>query len=560
MQIRKIPPAANSRPFPLLIRSILAYSLVLEPEREIVYRDKVRYNYFELNRRVRKLANVFKELGLEGGETIGVMDYDSHRYLESYFAIPMTGNVLHTVNWRLSPAQILYTINHAADSVLLVNADFFPILEKFAGEMPTVRKIIIMTDGQPAGPGGGVSGDAGTSAIGSDNVYEEYETLLAKASDQYEFQDFDEDAVATTFYTTGTVGEPKGVYFTHRQLVLHTMSLASTLGFVAAAACRLTSDDVYMPLTPMFHVHAWGFPFLATLYSLKQIYVGRLEPPMVAQLMAKEKPTISHCVPTILQMVLKCPEAASLDLSGWKVVVGGAALPKSLARAALERGIDIISGYGMSETCPLIATVRIRPEDKNRDIDWQVEARTRTGVPSAFVDLRLMREDGKDANADDKEAGELLLQAPWLTQGYVNDPEKGSALWEGGYLHTGDVATIDGNHILRISDRIKDVIKSGGEWISSIDLENRIGLHGAVAETAVVGMPDVKWGERPYALIVVKPGGDLSVADIKDHIQQYIDNGQISKWAMPEKIEFVGAIPKTSVGKIDKKKIRAGFK
>jgi fatty-acyl-CoA synthase len=306
----------------------------------------------------------------------------------------------------------------------------------------------------------------------------------------------------------------------------------------------------------MFHVHAWGFPFLATQYSMKQVYAGKMDPALIARLYQQEKVTISHCVPTILQMVLKCPEAAQMDLSGWKIIIGGAAFPKALAKAALERGMDVMAGYGMSETCPVVATTIIRREDKDRDLDWQVEARTRTGVPAAFVDLKLITSEGKEAGPDDKEQGEIVLRTPWLTQGYVKEPEKGAVLWEGDYLHTGDVATIDLVHSLKIADRIKDVIKSGGEWISSIDLENLIGLFVGVAETAVVGMADPKWGERPYALVVARPGQSLSVLELKKHIQQYIDSGQISKWAMPEQIELVDAIPKTSVGKIDKKKIR----
>jgi len=548
MKIRKITPAAACQPFPLLIKHLLAYSLILEPEREIVYRDLVRYNYYELNRRVRRLANVLKALGLEGGETVAVMDYDSHRYLESYFAIPMTGNILHTINWRLSPAQILYTINHAEDKVLLVHADFLPVLENFSGQMPSVKVIIVLTDG----PSKGTS--VTTSTL---KIHGEYEALLAGAPDEYAFPDFDEDAVATTFYTTGTTGDPKGVYFSHRQLVLHTMSLAGTLGFVGGAACRMSSNDVYMPLTPMFHVHAWGFPFLATLYSLKQVYAGRMEPPVIAGLIAREHPTFSHCVPTVLQMVLRCPEALDLDLSGWKIIIGGAALPKALAKAALERGMDVIAGYGMSETCPVIATVYIRNADKDKDPDWQVGTRVRTGVPAAFVESKLIMPDGREAAADDRECGEIVLRAPWLTQGYVNDKENGDILWRDGYLHTGDVASIDAAHSLKIMDRVKDVIKSGGEWISSIDLENLIGLHPDILETAVVGMPDPKWGERPYALVVLKQGSTLTVAALREHIGRFIQGGKICKWAMPEQIVFVNTIPKTSVGKIDKKKIRA---
>ncbi|HEY5750290.1 MAG TPA: fatty acid--CoA ligase [Chryseolinea sp.] len=540
MKIKKLPPAANAHAFPLLIKSLLAYSLVLEPEREIVYKDLVRYNYHTFNERVRRLSNVLDGLGLKGGETVAVMDYDSHRYLECYFAIPMTGNVLHTINWRLSPAQILYTINHAEDAVLIVNEEFLPVIEKFAGEMPTVRHIIVTTD-----------------SPSTHTAHPDYESLLNAADVHYDFPDFDEDAVATTFYTTGTTGDPKGVYFTHRQLVLHTLSLAATFGFVDSASVRCRSNDVYMPLTPMFHVHAWGFPYVATMFSMKQVYIGKLSPPVVADLMRREKPTFSHCVPTILQVVLHCPEAKEIDLTGWKVMIGGAALTKGLAKLALERGVDVNVGFGMSETCPVIAVSYMRVTDADMDIESQMTARTRTGVPTIFTDLQIWNEAGMPVAADDKESGEVVVRSPWLTQGYVKDPEKGAALWKNGYLHTGDMATIDANHSLKISDRIKDVIKSGGEWISSINLESLIALHPGVAEVAVVGLPHAKWGERPHALVVLHAEAQVEQADLKAHIQPFIDQGQLCKWAMPEEFVFVTAIPKTSVGKIDKKRIRS---
>lgn len=538
MKIKKLPPAANSHAFPLLIKSLLAYSLVLEPEREIVYKDLVRYNYHTFNERVRRLSNVLAGLGLEGGETVAVMDYDSHRYLECYFAIPMTGNVLHTINWRLSPAQILYTINHAEDTVLIVNEEFLPIVEKFP--MPTVKHIIVTTDGPS-----------------TNTVHPDYESLLNAADTHYDFPDFDEEAVATTFYTTGTTGDPKGVYFSHRQLVLHTLNLAATFGFVEKASVSCRSNDVYMPLTPMFHVHAWGFPYLATMFSMKQIYIGKLSPPMVADIMKREKPTFSHCVPTILQLVLLCPEAKAIDLTGWKVMIGGAALTKGLAKLALERGVDVNVGYGMSETCPVIACSYMRVGDADMEMEQQLTARTRSGIPSIFTDLQIWNEAGVAVASDDKESGEVVVRSPWLTQGYVKDPERGAALWKGGYLHTGDVATIDARRSLKISDRIKDVIKSGGEWISSINLENLIGQHPGVAEVAVVGLPHAKWGERPYALVVLHTEARVEPCDLKDHIRPFIEQGQLSKWAMPEEFVFVATIPKTSVGKIDKKKIRA---
>lgn len=545
MNIRKLPSASKAFKYPLLIKSILAYSTMLEPENEIVYKDLVRYNYFELNIRVRKQANVLKNMGMDGGKTIAVIDYDSHRYLECFFGIPMTGNVLHTINWRLSPAQILYTINHAQDEVIICHADFLPLLSSMAKEMPTVKHIIVCADG------GEFQNEKSLPILG------EYESLLAEASEEYDFEDFDEDAVATTFYTTGTTGNPKGVYFTHRQLVLHTLSVSVTFSAIDGA-CRFNNSDVYMPLTPMFHVHAWGFPYVATMCNTKQVYIGKFEPETVLKCFVKEKVTFSHCVPTILQMFVLHPATQNIDLSKWKVVIGGSALPEALAKSALQRGVDVITGYGMSETCPILSTVYMSPADaQNPDIDFQVKARTRSGTPAMLVDLRLLDESGKVAPYDGETIGEITARTPWLTQGYFNEPEKSEELWNDGWLHTGDVATMNVENSLKITDRIKDVIKSGGEWVSSIELENIIGKHEAVQEVAIVGIPDVKWGERPHAMIVLKEGKTLSKEGVKDFMQTYVDDSTITPWSIPTSIDFAKAIPKTSVGKIDKKVIRA---
>lgn len=545
MNIRKLPSASKAFKFPLLIKSILAYSTMIEPENEIVYRDKVRYNYFELNRRVRKQANVFKKLGLNGGQTIAVLDYDSHRYLECFFGIPMTGNVLHTINWRLSPVQILYTINHAEDVVIICHADFLPLLESLSKDMKTVKSIIVCADG------GEYSKENTLPIVG------EYEELLSQASDEYDFEDFDEDAVATTFYTTGTTGNPKGVYFTHRQLVLHTLSVSVTFSAIDRA-CQFNNSDVYMPLTPMFHVHAWGFPYVATMCNTKQVYTGKFDPEVVLKCFVKEKVTFSHCVPTILQMFVSHPATQNIDLSKWKVVIGGSALPKTLAKAAIQRGVDVITGYGMSETCPILSTVYVSPKDKlNPDIDFQVEARTRSGTPTIFVDLRLIDDNGNTAPKDNQTLGEVTARTPWLTQGYFNEPEKSEELWSDGWLHTGDIAMMNAHNSLKITDRIKDVIKTGGEWVSSIDLENMIGQHEAVMEVAIVGIPDAKWGERPHAMIVLKEGKNMTKEDLKTFMQRYVDDNTITAWTIPSSVEFAVAIPKTSVGKLDKKVIRA---
>ena len=545
MKIRKVPSASKAFKFPLLIKNILAYSTMIEPTNEIVYKDQVRYNYFELNRRVRKQANVFKKLGLNGGQTIAVLDYDSHRYLECFFGIPMTGNVLHTINWRLSPLQILYTINHAEDVLIICHIDFLPLLESLFKDIKTVKSIIVCADGND------YSKETLLPIIG------EYEELLNQESDKYDFEDFDEDAVATTFYTTGTTGNPKGVYFTHRQLVLHTLSVSVTFSAIDRA-CQFNNSDVYMPLTPMFHVHAWGFPYVATMCNTKQVYVGKFDIEVVLKCFVREKVTFSHCVPTILQMFVSHPATQNIDLSKWKVVIGGSALPKSLAKAAIQRGIDVITGYGMSETCPILSTVYVSPKDKlNPDIDFQIEARTRSGTPTIFVDLHLIDENGNTVPKDNETIGEVTARTPWLTQGYINEPEKSEELWYDGWLHTGDVATMNSHNSLKITDRIKDVIKTGGEWVSSIDLENMIGQHEAVMEVAIVGIQDAKWGERPHAMIVLKDGKNMTKEDLKTFMQRYVDDNIITAWTIPSSVEFAVAIPKTSVGKLDKKVIRA---
>ncbi len=542
--VKILPKAPEAFDYPLLVKSILAQSLKYESDREIVYRNQTRFNYIELNKRICQLANVLGEIGIEQGDTVAVIDYDSNRYLECFFSIPMVGAVLHTINFRLSPEQVLYTINHAEDKIILVHRDFLPLLEGIANKITTVKKFILLTDD-------------GTVAESALNFFGEYEQLLSKASDDYIFPNFDENAVATTFYTTGTTGNPKGVYFSHRQLVLHTLASAAAFGSYDSV-CRFRSNDVYMPITPMFHVHAWGVPYLATMLGVKQIYPGRYEPEMLLQLLIKEKVTFSHCVPTILQMLVSSPIIQSVDLSNWKVVIGGAALPSSLAKAALNLGIDVITGYGMSETCPILSVSYLNiVADYSKD--ESVSIRTKAGIPIPMVEMNIVDETGMVLPQNGQTVGEIVVRSPWLTQGYFREPEKSAALWEGGYLHTGDVGSMDENNVLKISDRIKDVIKTGGEWISSLDLENLIGKFERVAEVAVVVIPDAKWTERPYALIVLKKNQSTTAAAVQDYLQQYVENGTISKWTIPQTIDFVLSIPKTSVGKIDKKKIRANY-
>ncbi|MFV9656041.1 fatty acid--CoA ligase [Pseudomonas sp. NY15366] len=542
LQTRLIPSAENAHAYPLLIKRLLLSGSRYEKAREIVYRDKLRYSYATFNERVARLANVLSEAGVKAGDTVAVMDWDSHRYLECMFAIPMLGAVLHTINIRLSPDQILYTMNHAEDRFVLVNSEFVPLYNGIAGQLTTVEKTLLLTDGEDKN-------------ADLPNLVGEYESLLAAASSHYDFADFDENSVATTFYTTGTTGNPKGVYFTHRQLVLHTLSMATTMGGLDSIRL-LGNDDVYMPITPMFHVHAWGVPYVATMLGVKQVYPGRYEPDMLCRLIKEEKVNFSHCVPTILQMVLNAEGAQGHDFGGMKMIIGGSALNRSLYEAAKARGIQLTAAYGMSETCPLISCAYLNEELRAGSEDERITYRIKAGIPVPLVEAAIMDTNGKLLPSDGESQGELVLRAPWLTQGYFREPEKGEELWAHGWLHTGDVATIDGMGFIEIRDRIKDVIKTGGEWISSLELEDLISRHPTVREVAVVGVPDPQWGERPFALLVLRDEQGLDAKGLKEHLKPFVEQGHINKWAIPTQIALVTEIPKTSVGKLDKKRIR----
>jgi fatty-acyl-CoA synthase len=527
--------------YPLLIKNLLAYPVVNNPDQEIVYRDQLRFDYRTLRERICRLANALTKLGVKPGDTVAVMDWDSHRYLECFFAVPMIGAVLHTINVRLSPDQILYTIDHAEDDVILVHSDFLPILEAIKGRIDTVHDYVLLTDDQ-------VSPETHVPLCG------EYEALLANASTAFDFPDLDEHTRATTFYTTGTTGMPKGVYFSHRQLVLHTLGALAAIGTPKTQG-RLHQQDVYMPITPMFHVHAWGLPYVATALGVKQVYPGRYAPEILLNLIKVEDVTFSHCVPTILHMLLSHPDVASVDLSRWKVIIGGAAMPQSLCLAALKLGIDIFTGYGMSETCPVVALAHVPEDQLDKPLEEQVEIRCKTGRAIPLVGMHIVDEEMNAVPADAESTGEIVLRAPWLTQGYLKDHHNSEQLWRGGYLHTGDVANQDTYGYFKITDRAKDVIKIAGEWVSSLELEDLIAQHATVSEVAVIGRPDDKWGERPLAL-VVRGESEPNEKELVSFVKSFVDSGRLTRHAMMLKVLVVDEIDKTSVGKIDKKLLR----
>lgn len=535
---------ASAYSYPLIIKNMFYAPVVKNPAQEIVYRGEHRFSYQEFHKRVHRLADGLTKLGVKPGDTVAMMDWDSHRYLECFYAVPMLGAVLHTVNVRLSPEQIVFTIDHAEDDFILLNSEFLPLIEQVKGRIDTVKEYILINDEE-------------TPPESSIAFAGEYEQLLAEASETFEFKDFDENTRATTFYTTGTTGLPKGVYFSHRQLVLHTLGTLTALA-TSAEQGRFHRNDVYMPITPMFHVHAWGFPYIATTVGVKQVYPGKYIPNLLLHLIEKEKVTFSHCVPTILHMLMACPEFKTIDLSSWKVVIGGAALPKQMCKAALDKGIDIFSGYGMSETCPVLTLAQV----DSRDIGTknEIDIRCKTGRPLPLVQLRVVDEKMNDVEGDGCSVGEIVVRSPWLTQGYWKDSRNSENLWNGGFLHTGDVANINNSNYVAITDRIKDVIKIGGEWLSSLELEDIINLHPAVSEVAVIGTSDAKWGEKPLALIVVREDAtEPETKEMVGHVKSFIDKGLMSKLALLLEVKYVDQIDKTSVGKINKKVLRETF-
>ena len=511
--------------YPLLIKQILTKSSVMSFSQEIVSNPNVRLNYHEFTGRLGRLANSLTAKGISEKMRVGVMDWDTHRYLEYFFAIPMMGAVLHTINLRLSPKQVLYTINHAKPDLIIVHQDFMPIIEEIKSDFECETVII------PIGYG------------------EKYEEWISRSSASFNFPEFDENRTATLFYTTGTTGDPKGVSYSHRQLVLHTLGLLAGFG-VFAGNSGLHRDDVYMPLTPLFHVHGWGFPYAATMLGLRQVYPNRYDPETILRLIDSEAVTFSHCVPTVLSMLLDHPHSKKVNLSRWKVIIGGSALSKSLQRRASELGIRLHAAYGMSETCPFLTVADLSSTDP--------DTQSQTGFSAPLVDLRVVTPDMHDVPNDGVTTGEIVVRAPWLTKGYMGNLKASNDLWRNGYLHTGDVGYIRENGSLQVTDRLKDVIKTGGEWISSLMLENIASSCSGIEEVAAIGIPNEKWGERVVLVVKLLNNAvpDLIRQDLLRKFREHVELGELSKWAIPDNIFYVEQLPKTSVGKLDKKVMR----
>jgi fatty-acyl-CoA synthase len=499
--------------------------------------ERQRTTYREWAERTRRLAGALDELGVSADGRVGTFAWNSARHLELYFAAPCTGRVLHTLNIRLFPEQVVYVANHAEDEVVFVDRSLLPLFWPLVDQMTTVRHVIVMDDGD--GP-----------EIPDDPRVLDYEELLARSAPVERFHIEDENSAAAMCYTSGTTGNPKGVVYSHRSMTLHAMAtmLADTFG--------LCERDVVLPVVPQFHANAWGLAHAVVMTGASIVMPGPdLSAPAIARLMAEEGITVAAGVPTIWMGVL--PELKGKELPALRVVLcGGSAVPKSLSEAyRAQIGMPILQAWGMTETSPIGSVARIKSTMADLPEEELAGIRATVGIVSPLVDVRIV-EPGGEAQLpwDGTAQGELQVAGPWIAAAYYKDERSGDSFTADGWLRTGDVATIDAQGYIRLVDRTKDVIKSGGEWISSVELENEIMGHPDVAEAAVIGVPDERWGERPLACVVAKEGASLD----GEAVREYLD-GRVAKWWIPERVEMIAEVPKTSVGKFSKKDLRERF-
>ncbi|MEB3774861.1 MAG: long-chain fatty acid--CoA ligase [Desulfurococcales archaeon] len=545
-----LPEKVPYRPgYELTLKRIFDRALYMFPDMEIVYRTSKgveRYTFKDFADRVAKLASALSSLGVGRLDRVATLDWNTHWHYETYFAAPMMGAVLHPVNIRLAPAEIAYVMGHAEDKVVVAHRDFIPLLEAIAPKVKSLEHIIV------------VDADAVPDKIGGVPA-SHYEDLI-KGQGGFEWPEVDEDQPAAMGYTSGTTGLPKGVYHSHRAMVLHALSGA--LNITSMGERRLSSMDTILHIVPMFHVYSWGLPYISALLGMKQVYPGRLDPKVLLDLIVGEGVTFTAGVPTILYMLLSHPESGKYDLSGLTFVVGGSALPRGLAEAARKRGIYVYVGYGMTETAPILTLATLPPKYLDKSEEEKLELSLRTGWPIPLVDLMVADEDLNPVPRDGRTMGEIVVRAPWVTYEYYKNPEKTSQAWRGGWFHTGDIAVWMEDGSIVIVDRDKDVIKSGGEWISSVRLEDAISRHPGVAQVAVIAARHEKWGERPVAVIVPREGWRDKVTHeeiTRFLMENFVEKGEMPKWWLPDKVILVEDLPKTSVGKINKRVLREKY-
>lgn len=548
-----LPEKVERRPgYDVTLDTIYKRALALFPDMEIVYRTKKgvdRYSFATAAERMERLASALSSLGVGRLDRVATLDWNTHWHYEAYFAVPMMGAVLHPVNIRLAPAEIVYVMSQAEDKVLITNADFLKLVEVIAPKIPSLEKIIV------------VDTDSAPDKIAGIPVYH-YEDLLKEHGGSFEWPKLSEDQPAAMGYTSGTTGLPKGAYHSHKAIVLHAMSGALHLATISRDF-RLSSLNTILHIVPMFHVYSWGLPYIATLLGMKQVYPNKLDPEVLLELIDKEKVDFTAGVPTILYMLLAHPASQKYDLSRLTFVNGGSALPRGLAEMAKKRGMRVFVGYGMTETAPIL-TLAAPPAKTGVTVDSPeyFDYALRTGWPIPLVDLQVVDPEMNPVPKDGKTMGEIVVRAPWITPEYYKNPEKTEAAWRGGWFHTGDIAVWYPDGSIVIVDRDKDVIKSGGEWISSVRLEDAISRHECVAQVAVIAAKHPKWQERPVALIVPKPGCEdkITLEEINGFLMKnFVEPGEIPKWWLPDKVIVVEDLPKTSVGKINKRALREKY-
>jgi fatty-acyl-CoA synthase len=520
--------------YPLTLQHFLWRSTTLFPTKEIVSRRESgchRYTYADFGRRVAQLAHALKELGIQPGDRVGTLAWNNYRHLELYFAVPCAGAVLHTLNPRLFPEHLEFVINDADDKVIFVDASILPALERVSGRLKGVKHFIVMTDGP--------------SANGALTLVASYEELIAGRQTDYPWPELDEREAAAMCYTSGTTGRPKGVVYSHRSSVLHSFGIA------IGGGVGLQEADSILAIVPMFHANAWGLPYAATMLGAKQVFADRfLDPASLTELIRDERVTFSAGVPSVWIMLLQYLDQSGTNLDGLRMFVGGSALSAGLFDGLTRHGMDTNQGWGMTETSPVAAVASIKSGLQDRD---PKTLRLKQGLPIAGVELRLANvETGEPVPWDGKSVGEIQVRGPWVTSSYYRgvDADRFSA---DGWLRTGDVANVDPEGYVAIVDRTKDLVKSGGEWISSVELESAIMGHPKVLEAAVIGVPHPKWQERPVAYVVAKP--DFKSAITEQEILDFL-KPLVAKWWLPDEVRFIDEIPKTSVGKFDKKLIR----
>jgi len=557
-------PEFSSR-YPLLLTTLMKRPVNLYPDQiGVVYRNQVSGEYFRFTwkqwyARVSKLANALQHrLGVqagsppEPGDRIGTMAFNTHRHLELYYAVPCIGATLHPINIRLSPEHIIYTIRHAEDRIIFVDDAVMPLLEAIYDRISDVVTQFVYMSDKPGLPESKVK-----------NLIS-YEDLLADQPERHEWAYLSEDTNATLCYTTGTTGQPKGATFTHRQLYLMTLHILAAQAMTNTPSYssveRLGENAVPMLNTPMFHIHGWGAPFFTIFNAQKVVLPGMFTVQGFCELVQTEKVTSVGIVPTIAAMLLEYPDLKKYDLSSLaRIGVGGGALPLGLKKKLeqLMPSFQVSSGYGMTETAPAAVSAFVKKHMVGWNKEQIDEVLVKTGIPVPGLEVEVVDDSGAPVARDGQAIGEIVVRGPWITEQYYKNPEKTAEVWYDGWFHTGDIATVDAEGFIVIADRMKDVIRSGAEMVPTVLLENLISMADFVLEATVVGVPDPVWGEKPLALVHVRPGYEASETDVVEFLIKHgVETGKITKWMLPKLVALTGEIPKTSVGKFNKKAVR----